>query len=261
MRMSIQLIGLALFAVLTIFYHACDTGKRPLVVPTCPTCTKCPVQTPCPPPASRMDWPGLFDTELFDRTRTQLEAVANAVGDLGEEGFSAQVPGQVSLYRMLFSLQNVRSIAEIGFNGGHSTLLMLVSNPVARIQSFDMGSHTYGRPTWDFLKQQFPAHEMSIAWGDSRQTVPEFHRKNPDQRFDVVIVDGGHDHEVAMADIMNMRALSHKHTILVIDDTPCQAPYCVDTAVEAQERAGVIKVETRYPFSTGRACTVARYIL
>ena len=57
-----------------------------------------------------------------------------------------------------------------------------------------------------------------MVCGDSTATVPQYQRDNPDVRFDVVFIDGGHDYQTARADITNMRALSTLDTNVVMDD-------------------------------------------
>lgn len=108
-------------------------------------------------------------------------------------------------------------IAEIGFNGGVSSMAFLRSRPDARVVSFDIGTHTYIDAAKEYIDQQFPGrHELVI--GDSLEAVPRYHRDNPDTRFDLAFIDGGHAYEVAKADIVNMRPLCRPGAALVMDD-------------------------------------------
>jgi hypothetical protein len=43
-------------------------------------------------------------------------------------------------------------------------------------------------------------------------------RQNPDLRFDLVFIDGGHDYETARADVVNLRSLCKPETAVVMDD-------------------------------------------
>ncbi|MDP3999831.1 MAG: class I SAM-dependent methyltransferase [bacterium] len=111
----------------------------------------------------------------------------------------------------------VKSVGEVGFNGGHSSYAFLSARPDIEVISFDLGSHAYVKAAKRFIDQRFPGRHTLIL-GDSLQTVPAFTRKYPQQRFDMLFVDGGHTYAVASADLENLRSLGHESTIIVIDD-------------------------------------------
>ena len=108
-------------------------------------------------------------------------------------------------------------IGEIGFNAGFSTTAFLNANPDSRVVSFDLVEHGYTRVAKKIVDEKFPGRHTLIG-GDSTKTVPDFAEKNPDVKFDLVFIDGGHSYEVAMADILNMRKLCTGATAVVIDD-------------------------------------------
>ena len=108
-------------------------------------------------------------------------------------------------------------IAEIGFNAGCSSYAFLRYVPDATVVSFDLGEHASIAVNKKFIDKKFPGRHTLIC-GDSRETVPAFAKSNPDLQFDLVFIDGGHDYEVAHADIVNMRALSSARTAVVMDD-------------------------------------------
>ncbi|MGH9091495.1 MAG: class I SAM-dependent methyltransferase [Acidimicrobiales bacterium] len=111
----------------------------------------------------------------------------------------------------------VTDVVEIGFNAGHSSYLFLSSRPDVRVVSFDLGDHDYVGPAKELIDRRFPGrHELVL--GDSRQTVPAYAGDHPDRRFDLAFIDGGHDYEVARADIANCRALATPRTIVLMDD-------------------------------------------
>jgi hypothetical protein len=62
---------------------------------------------------------------------------------------------------------------------------------------------------------------------------------------DVIVVDGGHDYEVAKADLQSMRAFarSPRH-LLIMDDTPCVAYYCDGPNRAWRESRDFIKLYT-----------------
>jgi predicted O-methyltransferase YrrM len=201
-----------------------------------------------------------FSKEAFQTKRSELETLLKSQGMSIVEGFSAQIEEQIAVYQKVFSKCTVKSIAETGFNAGHSALLMLMSNPFAEIQSFDIGHYNYAHAALTFLHDNFPERKIQVDWGDSTMTVPAYHAQNPDKTFDIVIVDGGHSYEVATADIINMKLLSNADTLLIVDDTPCQEWYCVDKVIAEQEQRGFIKVIEKHAIQSGRGFLLAKYI-
>jgi predicted O-methyltransferase YrrM len=111
----------------------------------------------------------------------------------------------------------VRLIGEIGFNVGYSSYNFLEANPYAHVYSFDLGEYGHVRQAKHYIDEIFPGRHTLIL-GNSVQTVPEFLCEHPQLKFDLIFIDGGHDYEVAKADLVNMRALATTDTILVTDD-------------------------------------------
>ena len=130
--------------------------------------------------------------------------------------------GSSSAEELLYLVQvarrtEARLIAEIGFNAGCSSYALLRYVPDATVVSFDLGAHASVAVNKKLIDTKFPGRHTLIC-GDSRETVPALARGNPDLRFDLVFIDGGHDYEVAHADVVNMRALSSDRTALIMDD-------------------------------------------
>ena len=118
---------------------------------------------------------------------------------------------------------NVKNIMEIGFNAGHSADLFLNTDKNVKLTSFDLGemeSVLYGKSFIDF---KYPFRHNLII-GDSKTTVPKF-SKNTDFKFDLIFIDGGHEFIDAITDIVNCKALAHKSTVLVLDDTRYSPPF------------------------------------
>jgi predicted O-methyltransferase YrrM len=109
--------------------------------------------------------------------------------------------------------KNVKSVMEIGFNSGFSSLLMLLSNPNIKINCFDLGEHSYTLPCFIKLRETF-GNRISLAVGDSTKTLP-YHI---DETYDLIHIDGGHATEVAESDIFNSYKLSKDKTVLIMDD-------------------------------------------
>lgn len=53
-------------------------------------------------------------------------------------------------------------IMEIGFNAGHSSLIMLLANRDALLTIFDLENHPYTRPCFELLQNFFPHIECTM---------------------------------------------------------------------------------------------------
>lgn len=110
-------------------------------------------------------------------------------------------------------------IMEIGFNAGHSALLFLMTAPKeTTFLFFDIAEHSYVRPCFDYLRSEFPERQMDLVIGDSKQSIPVWIQDHPEERFDLIHVDGGHDYDCVRADVHSVFLLSKKGTILLMDD-------------------------------------------
>jgi len=139
-------------------------------------------------------------------------------------------PSQALLLGSFGRLLRPRLVCEIGFNAGHSAASWLMSHSNARVMSFDLGEHSYHEKAREAVRSLFPDRH-SVITGDSAATVVEaaqtMAEKAQESKFttttdgiacDVVYVDGNHEYEGALHDIINMMRLSHDRTVLIVDD-------------------------------------------
>ncbi len=133
------------------------------------------------------------------------------------EGYSQQVPEQVKDL-IHFTTKPHIQVMEIGFNGGHSAEIFLKNNPTLHLTSFDLGAHPYVLKAKEYIDLTYP-NRHTLILGDSTITIPNFVKENPNKKFDILFIDGGHDYKIAKSDINNCYHLAHKESIVIMDDT------------------------------------------
>ncbi|MDN3506135.1 MAG: class I SAM-dependent methyltransferase [Simkaniaceae bacterium] len=148
---------------------------------------------------------------------------------------------------------SINNIAEIGFNAGHSSEIFLLANLDVTVLSFDLGVHNSVQIAKKHIDDVYSGRH-SLILGNSLVTVPHFHKANRNQKFDLIFIDGGHTYEVAIGDIINMKALAHENTILVMDDLVPQFPHGVGPtkAWEEAKNKGIIRVVEEVTSTNGR---------
>jgi len=141
------------------------------------------------------------------------------------------------------STPEVKTICEVGFNGGHSALLLLLSNPSAHVYSFDISRYSYTKPAMQFVSAHFP-QRFTFIEGDSAETLPAFRFERADVKCDLAIVDGSHLSPWPKKDILNFWHLaSGPESKVVMMDTACEISWCKgpSSAWKAMKAAGIVK--------------------
>jgi len=152
------------------------------------------------------------------------------------EGNSFYMHASLNLYPDLYSKQlnlfwcgkqAVTKICEIGFNAGHSCMLMILGREKTPLDFtiFDIGHHNYTKPCVTYLQSYFPHINLNYIKGDSTVIMPIWIDANKDQVgvYDVVHVDGGHSEHCITNDMKNADLLAKKGGIVIVDDT--NVPY------------------------------------
>jgi len=200
--------------------------------------------------------------DSYARLLGDLEATVNTVGE-GLEGHTegnGELGKQTETYNDLARDTTFDTICETGFNAGHSALRFLAQSNAA-LYEFDLGSHKYSKVAAGFLSKRFGSRLNNI-WGDSTKSLPKFHAEHSDVKCKVVIVDGGHAFNVALADLINFEQMAASDHVLTIDDTPCDASYCEgpNKAWKQLVDEGCVQETLANHMGLGRGFSVGRYV-
>lgn len=149
---------------------------------------------------------------------------------------------------------SIKHIAEIGFNAGHSSELFLQSVPDAKVVAFDIMKHGYAKLGKAYIDLQYPGRHRLIE-GNSIISVPAFQKEHATLTFDLIFIDGGHDFQTALHDIINMKMLASPHTFLVVDDIKYKS---VALAWEKCVQKGLVKEQQRFA-GGGKAWVLGQY--
>lgn len=120
---------------------------------------------------------------------------------------------KINILSSLSSYSNVKNALEIGFNVGHSALIMLESNPNLNLICVEING---GRAKigYEYLKKEY-GERIELIIGNSLQIVPRLIQKNI--TYYLIFIDG--NHKIILEDINNCRKLKRsKDCRLVLDD-------------------------------------------
>ena len=109
--------------------------------------------------------------------------------------------------------KNKNNILEIGFNAGHSALIMLLVNNKSKITIIDTCEPYYTEECFNYLNRLFPKR-LKLVKGDSTKVVDEL----KGEKFDLIHYDRGKEKTI-YEDLKNTFKLVEKNHILLIDDT------------------------------------------
>jgi hypothetical protein len=123
------------------------------------------------------------------------------------------LPKRQSLALLAMSKEN---LLEIGFNAGHSALLLLTANPNLRYTAIDVNWNPYVEECFAYLKSNFGGR-INLIIGDSVSELPTL--LMADNSFDSYIIDGGHSVATANSDITNIISYAKNNSILCFDDS------------------------------------------
>lgn len=138
------------------------------------------------------------------------------------EGFCT--PDQARWWQdFLRANKSVKSIAEIGFCGGHSSDAMLSARSDTEVVSFDLGTRRHVDKAKQYIDKEYPNRHTLIK-GDSLVTVPQaVHRDG--MKVDMLFIDGSHRFSNAYGDLANGREMVNDGGFVIMDDIIPHKPW------------------------------------
>ena len=98
-----------------------------------------------------------------------LDTIIKNSGDF--EGHIACSKNKLVFIQNILNKYNIKTIAEIGFNAGHSSALFLHNEAIRSLCSFDLCNHAYSDKSIKYIKNTFK-NRFKIVCGNSTKTVP-----------------------------------------------------------------------------------------
>jgi hypothetical protein len=123
-----------------------------------------------------------------------------------------------------------KTIVEIGTNKAFFVLFVVSTledmNLITNIHTFDAAD--FSELCVNEVKNNFPKHNITFYYGDSKETFYRFNSKTP---VYLNFVDGGHDYKSAASDIAN--AIRITSSFILLDDYKSDCKWCeVKNAVD-----------------------------
>lgn len=154
--------------------------------------------------------------------------------------FNAEDSEQSREYMSFVRQPWVKTVCEVGFAAGHSSLVFHSAKPNAQIFSFDdFGKE---RLTSEALKIVQRKINLRMTRGDSRKTLVDFRRVQSNVTCDIVSIDGAHHGDFPLQDINNFKYLVGYPNIVLIDDYHKIDWPAVHSAVDVHIRNGSLNL-------------------
>ena len=145
------------------------------------------------------------------------------------------------------------NICEIGFNAGHSSILILEGQECKSFNFtiFDLGEHNYMKPCFNFIKNTYKNANIELIEGDSIETISKWINNNKLGTFSLIHIDGGHSKECIENDMKYANLLIENNGIIVIDDTDyIDINNCVDYYIKNRNYEEIILLEMNSNYSS-----------
>ncbi|MBA3721548.1 MAG: class I SAM-dependent methyltransferase [Parachlamydiaceae bacterium] len=135
----------------------------------------------------------------------------------------------------------IRTILEVGLNGGHSANNFFQNCPkLQKLISIDINKHPYTSAATEYLKGKYK-DRFSFIEGDSLLKILEYSSQPEIEKCDLIFVDGNHSYIHCLNDILISQRLAKPNTLLWINSYDNQE---VRKAVDACVNLGAIKIDS-----------------
>jgi predicted O-methyltransferase YrrM len=114
----------------------------------------------------------------------------------------------------------IKTVCEVGFNWGGSSLLWLWTKPDLKVLAFDLMDKSYSWDALRWLQSTFP-NRIEVIPGDSNRTLSNH---NFDVPCDLILVDAEHSLNSELNNILLMLPHAANPNLLIVDDCSCAQP-------------------------------------
>lgn len=164
---------------------------------------------------------------LIDYYANSLTEIANSTGDNLEGNCFTEHQTTIRNEQLLTKRINLfaaakhgPSILEVGFNAGHSALLLLLGcNPGTKIDFLDIGGHPYVVPCYEYILKIRSEIPILLYLGNSKHILPlRVLKQKEHDVYDVIHMDGGHSNDCVVNDLTLCYQLCKTGGWLIVDD-------------------------------------------
>lgn len=157
---------------------------------------------------------------------------------------------------LLDKYTNIKKIAEIGFNLGHSTAVFLKARSDIVVVSFDSMFNWWNWIGKNYFSENYPNRHRLVD-GHPLITVPQFVAQKRNLKFDCIFINGMHDYHNAIGNLFNMQKLATPNTILIMNNIQLAE---VNAVWEKCKTKGLIEeLEKLFPLNSSYGWAVGRY--
>ena len=183
------------------------------------------------------------------------DTIVRSLQGIQKAGIIGNIPWyelQTYYYASAVVSPSVRTICEVGFGAGHSTVLYLSMNPLAHVYTFDFfprnasygnvmpEQYTYVQAAVKFIDAKFAEGHWTRVVGDSNDTITQFALANPSVTCDFISIDGSHTSPHILYDILHFKQMSTPATRVILDD------YNDGNVVKDADQAVSMNLVTKY---------------